>query len=137
MEQPDQGRGRQRYAFVTVDCLRATVPGGSQWRLSGSRVDGTRLLVDIAGAAASELPLRLSDAVLEPAGPEGWQLSGGGRSFLLPHSRIFVHEDLGAAMQAAIPPRRVPWSRRIFWQIVFLLMRSDTTRAWLLRRYRS
>ena len=40
----------QRYAFVTVDCLRATVPGGSQWRLSGSRVDGTRLLVDIAGA---------------------------------------------------------------------------------------
>jgi hypothetical protein len=31
----------------------------------------------------------------------------------------------------------VPWSRRIFWQIVFLLMRSDTTRAWLLRRYRS
>ena len=117
----------QRYAF----------PGGSGWRLSGSRVDGARLLVDIAGSAAPELPSRLSDAVLEPAGPDGWQLIGGGRSFLLPHSRVFVHEDLGAAMQAAIPPRRVPWSRRIFWQIVFLLMRSDTTRAWLLRRYRS
>ncbi len=49
--------------------------------------------------------------------------------------RVFVHEDIVAVIEAVVPPRRVPWSRRLFWQLVFLLMRHRPTRDWLLRRY--
>jgi hypothetical protein len=49
--------------------------------------------------------------------------------------RVFVHEDVAAAVEAVVPPRRVPWSRRLFWELVFVLMRHRPTRDWLLRRY--
>jgi hypothetical protein len=135
MDQQDHGLAGRRYRFAAVDCLRSTGPGRLQWRLSGRLASGGSLLVDVSGPSATVLPARLADALLEPDGSDGWRLSGGGHSFPLPHSQVFVHEDLGAAMRAAIPPRRVPWSRRLFWNAVFLLMRSDTTRSWLLRRY--
>lgn len=50
-------------------------------------------------------------------------------------SRVFVHEDVGARVEATVPPRRVPWSKRLFWQLVLLLLRARPTRDWLLRRY--
>lgn len=49
--------------------------------------------------------------------------------------RVFVHEDVATAVEAVVPPRPVPWSRRLFWQLVFVLMRHRPTRDWLLRRY--
>lgn len=47
----------------------------------------------------------------------------------------WVHEDVGAAVEAVVPPRRVPLRKRAFWHAVFLLMRFGPTRRWLLRRY--
>jgi hypothetical protein len=49
--------------------------------------------------------------------------------------RVFVHEDVATAVEAVVPPRAVPWSRRLFWELVFVLMRHRPTRDWLLRRY--
>lgn len=50
-------------------------------------------------------------------------------------ARRFVHEDVAAVVEAVLPPRRVPWSKRLFWWLVLLLLRSRPTRDWLLRRY--
>ena len=46
------------------------------------------------------------------------------------------HEDVRAAVAAAIPPRRVPWRKRLFWAVVLRLARSARGRAWLAARYR-
>jgi hypothetical protein len=47
-----------------------------------------------------------------------------------------VHEDVGAAVAAVIPPRPVPWRKRIFWAIVLRLLRSPRGAAWLAARQR-
>jgi hypothetical protein len=46
------------------------------------------------------------------------------------------HEDVGAAVQAVIPPRRVPLGKRVFWRVVLWLMTTATGRSLIARRYR-
>ena len=45
------------------------------------------------------------------------------------------HEDVGAAIQAAIPPRRVPLGKRVFWRIVLGLLHLSSGRALIARLY--
>ena len=33
-----------------------------------------------------------------------------------------VHEDVRAAIEAVIPPRRVPWRKRLFWAVVLRVL---------------
>jgi len=47
-----------------------------------------------------------------------------------------THEDVGAAVQAVIPPRRVPLGKRVFWRVVLGLMTTATGRSLIARRYR-
>ena len=47
-----------------------------------------------------------------------------------------VHEDVGAAVAAVIPPRRVPLQKRLFWSTVLLLLRFPSGRARLAARQR-
>jgi len=47
-----------------------------------------------------------------------------------------AHEDVGAAVAAVIPPRRVPLPKRLFWSTVLLLLRFPRGRAWLASRQR-
>jgi len=47
-----------------------------------------------------------------------------------------VHEDVGTAIYAVIPPRPVPLGKRLFWRLVLRLLRSPRGRAWLAARYR-
>jgi hypothetical protein len=47
-----------------------------------------------------------------------------------------VHEDVRAAVAAAIPPRRVPLPKRLFWSAVLLLLRFPRGREWLASRQR-
>lgn len=47
-----------------------------------------------------------------------------------------VHEDVRAAVAAVIPPRRVPWRKRLFWAVVLRLLAGPRGRAWLATRYR-
>ena len=42
-------------------------------------------------------------------------------------------EDVRAAIEAQIPPRRVPVARRLFWRLVFVLVRFSAGRALLSR----
>jgi len=46
-----------------------------------------------------------------------------------------AHEDVGKAVYAAIPPRRVPLAKRLFWRAVLVLLSSARGRAWIAARY--
>ncbi len=48
-----------------------------------------------------------------------------------------VHEDVRAVIEAVIPPRPVPWRKRLFWAVVLRILRSPRGRAWLATRYPS
>ena len=48
-----------------------------------------------------------------------------------------VHEDVRAAIEAVIPPRRVPWPKRLFWAVVLRVLRSPRGRTWLANRHLS
>jgi hypothetical protein len=38
------------------------------------------------------------------------------------------HEDVGAAVLAVIPPRAVPWKKRVLWRLVLWILRTAAGR---------
>jgi len=124
-----------------VQCQRV---GAAGWRLSG-RAQGKAVIVDLfaMGAAAQALQQLaahgIHDAVLAraPASPDAWSLTIAGRSTALPQLRVFVHRDVVAQASVAIPPRPVPWKKRLFWSILLLLLRTSPGRRWVQQRYGS
>lgn len=38
------------------------------------------------------------------------------------------HEDVGAAVLAVIPPRAVPWKKRVLWRLVLWILRTAVGR---------
>ncbi|MBU3672502.1 MAG: hypothetical protein FGM43_08100 [Sinobacteraceae bacterium] len=44
-----------------------------------------------------------------------------------PH-RLPRHEDVGSAVFAVIPPRAVPWKKRVLWRLMLWILRSAAGR---------
>jgi hypothetical protein len=86
-----------------------------------------------SGAAPALLPAVLQDLTVSQ--PEGghYRLSAAGiggqrEEWLLEARAAHLHHDVGAAFYRALPPRAVPWSRRLLWA---LLLRLAASRAGL------
>jgi hypothetical protein len=134
------GSSATSIAFAgAVQCQRM---GAAGWRLSG-RAQGKAVIVDLFATGATAQALQqlaaqgIHDAVLSRASAshDEWLLTIAGRSTALPQLRVFVHEDFAAQAAAAIPPRRVRWSRRLFWSTLLALLRTRFGRQWVRRRY--
>jgi hypothetical protein len=134
------GSSAASVAFAgAVQCQRM---GAAGWRLSGV-ARGKAVIVDlfatgVAAEALQQLAAQdIQDAVLDraSASPDAWSFTIAGRSTSLPQLRVFVHEDFVAQAGAAIPPRRVRWSRRLFWSTLLALLRTRFGRQWVRRRY--
>ena len=41
------------------------------------------------------------------------------------------HEDVGAAIRAVIPPRPVPWRKRVLWRVMLWILKSAVGRRGL------
>jgi hypothetical protein len=151
MEQQPTDSVGERWQFAgVVQCLPAA---GQGWRLAGVGHGApatagplpadSRLIVDIVadGAASRELAVvakaALHDAVLCRNAGQGtdWWLESGDDRWLLPAVRVFVHRDVGGEALAAIPPRKVPLGKRLFWSTLLTLLRTDAGRRWVRRRY--
>ncbi len=123
--------------FDAIDCDPAGAAPGSL-RLRGRDADGRCLLLDLYGAAA--LPpgtSRLTDVVVagvDVANGATWSLQSRQGRFELGAARLFVHEDVTALATAAVPPRAVPLSKRLFWRLVFALLGTRAGRRWLEQR---
>jgi hypothetical protein len=82
------------------------------------------LSVACNGTAGGELPPQLGDVLIEPDVAGGYRLTSGAQTLQLAPGALHVHRDVGIAFYRAIPPRRPPWLRRLFWNAVVRLARS-------------
>jgi hypothetical protein len=82
--------------------------------------------------APADLPEALEDARLEFLGGHRYRLTSGARSWAL-QGAVHVHREVASAFYKALPPRPVPWSKRLFWRVMLGLASSPFGRRLLLR----
>lgn len=121
--------------------LRQDLDGPLDCELRGVASDNPQmpLLLRFALRQPARLPSTLQDAQLRAAAGG----SNGGdcelRAANLPQPLALraavLHRDAEALAERVIAPRAVRWRTRMFWRVVFLLMRTSYGRALLLRRY--
>jgi len=77
-----------------------------------------------SGSAPADLPAKLEDAVVEHLGGTQYRISARSRSWLISAAAVHLHRQIAAQFYAAIPPRRAPWAKRMFWRAVLALAAS-------------
>jgi hypothetical protein len=82
-----------------------------------------------------DLPGELEAPELWKCRPDGYRLAAGERSLQLPASAVFIHRDVSAAFYRAVPPRRVPWRKRLLFRTLLTLVATPLGRWWLARRH--
>jgi hypothetical protein len=92
-------------------------------------------LVAFHGAAPADIPATLTDVRVEQLARSRYRIAAQAREWLIEAQALHVHRDVGEAFCRAIPPRPVPWRRRLFWRVVLWLAASHRGMA-LLRRLR-
>jgi hypothetical protein len=82
--------------------------------------------------APVDLPEALEEATVERLGPRQYRLSSGDRSWTL-DGVAHVHREVASAFYKAVPPRPVPFRKRLFWRVMLGLANTAAGR-WLLLR---
>jgi hypothetical protein len=83
--------------------------------------------------APLDMPEALEDARVELLGDGRHRLTSGDKSWTLA-GPVHVHREVAAAFYKAIPPRPVPWRKRLFWRVMLGLAHNPLGRKLLLRR---
>ncbi len=83
-------------------------------------------------AAPVDIPEALEEAHLEFLGGQRYRLTSGDKSWTL-EGPIHVHREVAGAFYKAIPPRPVPWGKRLFWRVMLRLASHPLGRRLLLR----
>jgi hypothetical protein len=96
---------------------------------------GEPALLAFSAPSGPVLPEQLSDLRVERVEPGRYRLASGTREWFLSASAVHLQRDVGAAFYGAIPPRHVPWKKRVFWRVVLALAGSRRGLE-LLRRLR-
>ena len=82
--------------------------------------------------APVDMPEALEDARVEFLADNRYRITSGDRSWTL-HGAAHVHREVASAFYKAIPPRPVPWQKRLFWRVMLGLAANPLTRKLLLR----
>jgi hypothetical protein len=82
--------------------------------------------------APVDLPDALEEATVERLGPHQYRLTSGDRSWTL-DGVAHVHREVASAFYKAVPPRPVPFRKRLFWRVMLGLAGTAAGR-WLLLR---
>jgi hypothetical protein len=82
--------------------------------------------------APDGLPEALEDARLEFLGGHRHRLTSGNQSWTL-EGASHVHREVASAFYKALPPRPVPWQKRLFWRVMLALAANSLGRKLLLR----
>ena len=106
-----------------VNCVRGS--GALRLTLTGTAADppAQPLTVAFAAAAPAGLPALLADAVVEQTAG-GFRIASAAGAWTLAAPAAHVHRDVGAAFYRALPPRPVPFGKRVFWRLVLFLAGS-------------
>jgi hypothetical protein len=85
-----------------------------------------------ACAAPVDMPEALEDATVERRGPAEYRVTSGDRSWVL-LAPAHVHREVASMFYKALPPRPVPWRKRLFWRVLMGLASRPVGRRLLLR----
>ncbi|MGH8149041.1 MAG: hypothetical protein ACRETB_03545 [Steroidobacteraceae bacterium] len=113
-----------------LECHRTEGP--ARITLVGRGEAGGPAYLTLIGPVPPDVPARLEAASVEGLDGDRYRISGGGRTWTL-SARRYLHEDVAAGFYAAVPPRRPPFGRRLFWRVVLAVAASRAGRWWLMR----
>jgi hypothetical protein len=85
-----------------------------------------------AGPAPADLPEALEEPTVESLGPGRYRISSGERSWTL-EGVAHIHREVATAFYKALPPRPVPFRKRLFWRVMLALAATPAGRRLLLR----
>lgn len=117
----------QRQHLVTafrgpVSCRRdgGVSPGLT---LIGAPADGSAdaLILTIMGTAPQDLPRTLQAPSVETLDGQRCRITSSPREWVMSARALVAHRDVGAAFYQALPPRSVPWKKRLTWRLMLLL----------------
>lgn len=136
----DDFDGRTVVATFTgsVRCRR---DGGASPGLTlvGALVDRPqeRLILTFVGAMPPELPPALSSPSIEALDDEGhYRIIDSSGDWRVTAQAAYAHRDVRAAFHQVVPPRRVPWKKRLLLRLLLLLAGNPAGR-WMLRALRA
>jgi len=116
----------ERLATFTgeVRCERAPAVPGLTLRGVAAVSPAEPASLAFSGFAPADLPEKLEDAVVEHLGGAQYRIAERTRSWLITASAVHLHREIAAQFYQAIPPRRAPWAKRVFWRAVLALAAS-------------
>lgn len=79
----------------------------------------------------ADIPDALEDAVVERLGPRRYRLTSGDRSWML-DGTAHLHREISSVFYKALPPRAVPFRKRLFWRVLLALAANPVGRLLLL-----
>ena len=107
-----------------VSCTRAAGVPTLTLRGNSARAPGAETALAFSAAAPPDLPDTLHDAVVERLGGGQFRIVSAAREWSFTASAAHLHREIGAEFYRAIPPRPVPWRKRLFWRAVLALAAS-------------
>jgi hypothetical protein len=119
--------------IAPIECRRASPSGTSSLTLVGRSVDGEWVHLTLQAVVPAGLPARIDVGSVERLADEHYRIVCSDREWLIDASRSFAHYDVSAPFYAALPPRRVPLAKRVFWRLVLAAAASRPGRRWLMR----
>jgi hypothetical protein len=102
---------------------------------SGGAAAGPAARIAFSCEPPQGLPERLPHVHVRRAAGGELELVVEGRSWALGACSVHVHRDVAGAFARAVPPRRVPAAKRVFWRALLALAATAPGRA-LLQRVR-
>ncbi|HXW74433.1 MAG TPA: hypothetical protein VEK10_06435 [Steroidobacteraceae bacterium] len=106
--------------------------------LSGDTAEapGEKTALAFSAAAPAQFPDSLQDARVERQSPGRYRISSATGEWFIDARAVHLHREIAADFYRAIPPRRVPWRKRLFWRLVLTLAasRAGLTLLRMLRR---
>lgn len=115
--------------LIAVFCgtVRCTPETGASpgLTLCGASADdpAERLILSFIATGGTELPALLDAPRVVAADAHRFRIESGPRRWLIQARALHVHRDVGAAFLQAVPPRRAPPGKRLFWGAVLWLAR--------------
>jgi len=108
----------------SVSCTRAAVAPGLT--LVGGTAESPDELTALAFNAAPppDCPDSLQDAHVEHLGGTQYRIASGARAWLIESTAVHLHREVAERFYRAIPPRRAPWRKRVFWRLVLMAAAS-------------
>jgi hypothetical protein len=77
-----------------------------------------KVALAFSGHAPEGLPEVLEDPTVDQLGDGRYRISSAPREWLVEARAVHVHREIANVFYRAIPPRAVPWGKRLFWHVV-------------------